>query len=122
MSSAAISVWSAIGASDTLALGGSVLGMHYDSLLAGFLGGLVALNYLPAPSLRKGAASVLAAVLLAGLFAPVAAVGALHYFPWMHGVGDVMRMVCGAALGLAGPALIPACLRRLGVWIGGREP
>lgn len=97
-------------AAGTITLTGSILGVHYDALLAGFAGGLVALSYLPAMTVPRIAGTVAAASLLAGFFAPVIAMGALNYFPWMSGAGDSLRIATAAGLGIFGQALIPAVL------------
>lgn len=106
-------------AAGTITLSGSVFGVQYDALLAGFFGGLVSLSYLPPMSAWKIVGTVAGSALLAGFFAPVLAVAALHYFPWLLGVGDFARLAGGAALGIAAQVLIPAGLRRLGSLVGG---
>lgn len=108
-------------AAGAITLTGSIFGVAYDSLLAGFFGGLVALSYLPAMSLRRIAGSVVSSSLLAGWFAPLLTVTAMNYFPYLSGVGDGgVRMASGAALGLCGQFLIPALLGRLIRKIGGQ--
>lgn len=107
-------------AAGTITLSGSVFGVQYDALLAGFFGGLVSLSYLPPMSAWKIVGTVAGSALLAGFFAPVLAVAALHYFPWLLGVGDFARLAGGAALGIAAQVLIPAGLRRLGSLVGGQ--
>lgn len=106
-------------AAGTITLSGSVLGVQYDALLAGFFGGLVSLSYLPPMSALKIASTVAGSALLAGFFAPVIAAAALHYFPWLHSVGDFMRLAGGAGLGIAAQVLIPAGLKRLRSFVGG---
>ena len=107
-------------AAGTITLSGSVFGVQYDALLAGFFGGLVSLSYLPPMSPVKIAGTVAGSALLAGFFAPVIAVAALHYFPWLQGVGDFARLAGGAALGIAAQVIIPAALKRLRVFVGGQ--
>jgi hypothetical protein len=106
-------------AAGTITLSGSVFGVQYDALLAGFFGGLVSLSYLPPMSALKIASTVAGSALLAGFFAPVIAAAALHYFPWLHSVGDFMRLAGGAGLGIAAQVLIPAGLKRLRSFVGG---
>ncbi|KQV84949.1 hypothetical protein ASD15_07370 [Massilia sp. Root351] len=107
-------------AAGTITLSGSAFGVQYDALLAGFIGGLVSLLYLPPMPALKIAGTVAASALVAGFFAPVIAAAALHYFPWLNGVGDFMRLAGGAGLGIAAQVLIPAVMRRLRSLVGGR--
>lgn len=107
-------------AAGTITLSGSVFGMQYDALLAGFLGGLVSLSYLSPMSVLKMVGTVSSSALLAGFFAPVIAVAALHYWPWLQSVGDFVRIAGGAALGIGAQVLVPAGLRRLRALVGGR--
>jgi hypothetical protein len=107
-------------AAGTITLSGSVFGVQYDALLAGFFGGLVSLSYLPPMSAPKIVGTVAGSALLAGFFAPVIAVAALHYLPWLQGVGDFTRIAGGAALGIAAQVLIPAGMKRLRSFVGGQ--
>ena len=107
-------------AAGTITVTGSVLGVQYDMLLAGFFGGLVSLSYLPSMSPWKIAGSVVGSSLLAGFFAPLIAAGAVHYLPWLASVGDFTRMAAAAALGIGAQVVIPAGLKRLSKWLGGQ--
>ncbi|CAN7463309.1 hypothetical protein LJR289_003059 [Pseudoduganella sp. LjRoot289] len=107
-------------AAATITLSGSVFGVQYDALLAGLFGGLVSLSYLPPMPALKIAGTVAGSALLAGFFAPVIAVAALHYFPWLNSVGDFLRLAGGAGLGIAAQVLIPAGLKRLRRYVGGQ--
>ncbi|HYD58979.1 MAG TPA: hypothetical protein VEC35_01395 [Noviherbaspirillum sp.] len=100
-------------AAGTITLTGSILGVHYDALLAGFFGGLVSLSYLPSMPALKIAGTVASSSILAGFFAPVIAAAAVHYFPWLVGTGGGVRMACAAGLGLTAQVLIPAGLNWL---------
>lgn len=103
-------------AAGTITLTGTILGVHYDALLAGFFGGLVSLSFLPGMSLLKTAGSVAGSALLAGFFAPILAAAAHNYFPWLASVGDFVRIASAAALGIGWQALLPAGLKRLRLW------
>jgi len=107
-------------AAGTITVSGSIIGVQYDLLLAGFAGGLVSLSYLPAMTRWRIAGSVASSAILAGFVAPVMAAGALHYLPWVASVGDFMRMVAAFGLGICAQVLIPAALKRLGKWLGGK--
>lgn len=107
-------------AAGTVTLSGSVFGLQYEALLAGLVGAIVSLLYLPPVTALKSAGIVAGSALLAGYFAPVIATAALHFFPWLHNVGDFIGVACAAALGLGAHALIPACLKRMRTFIGGK--
>lgn len=109
----AVSTVSIVIAAGTITLSGSVFGVQYDALLAGLVGGLVSLTYLPAMSVFKMVWTVIGSALLAGFFAPVVTAAGLHFFPWLQSVGDFLRLAGAAALGLAAQVLVPAGLRRL---------
>jgi len=95
-------------AAGTITLSGSILGVHYDALLAGFFGGLVSLSYLPAMSIARIAGTVAASALTAGFFAPVVASGAANYFSYLAGIGDPLRIATAAGIGLCAQVLVPS--------------
>ncbi|MET3134605.1 hypothetical protein AAKU55_004905 [Oxalobacteraceae bacterium GrIS 1.11] len=96
-------------AAGTITLTGSVLGVQYDALLAGFFGGLVSLSYLPTMTRTRIAGSVIGSSLIAGWFAPLASVTAANYFPFVAGAGEAtIRISAAAALGLCAQVIIPA--------------
>lgn len=100
-------------AAGTITLTGSILGVHYDALLAGFFGGLVSLSYLPPMPVLKIAGTVASSSILAGFFAPLVAVMAMHYMPWVSGAGGGLRLACAAGIGLTAQAVIPAVLNAI---------
>jgi len=100
-------------AAGTITVTGSIFGVQYDALLAGFFGGLVSLSFLPPMSAGKIAGSVAGSSILAGFFAPILAAAWVHNFPWLLTVGDFTRIAAAAALGLGWQALLPAGLNRL---------
>lgn len=96
-------------AAGTITLTGSVLGVQYDALLAGFCGGLVSLSYLPPMRWNKIAGSVIGSSLVAGWFAPIGSAAAANFFPFMAGAGEAaVRIAAAAALGLCAQVVIPA--------------
>lgn len=105
-------------AAGTVTLTGSIFGVQYDALLAGFFGGLVSLSFLPSMSPWKTAGSVAGSSLLAGFFAPIIAAAALNYFSWLSAVGDFTRIASAAALGIGWQVLLPAALNRMRIWLG----
>lgn len=97
-------------AAGAITITGSILGVHYDTLLAGLFGGLVSLSYLPPMSLWRSAGSVLTSALLAGFFSPVIAAAGANYFPWLATLGDHLRIAGAAFIGLSAQSLIPIML------------
>jgi hypothetical protein len=100
-------------AAGTLTITGTIFGVQYDALLAGFFGGLVSLSFLPPMSRWKLAGSIAGSALLAGFFAPVCAAAGLYYFAWLSTVGDFSRIAAAAVIGLCWQAVLPACLSGL---------
>lgn len=98
-------------AAGTITLTGSILGVQYDALLAGFFGGLVSLSYLPAMTLARTAGSVAGSALLGGYAAPLASLAAANYFPFTSGAASTS--ISAFALGLCAQVVIPAALARL---------
>ena len=105
-------------AAGPITLTGSIFGLQYDLLLAGFFGGLVSLSYLPAMSPWKIVGSVAGSSILAGYFSPVVAAAGLNFFPWLSGVGDFTRVAAAAALGLCWQVTLPAVMGRLRSMLG----
>lgn len=96
-------------AAGTITLTGSIMGVQYDALLAGFFGGLVSLSYLPAMTLGRTASTVAGSSLIAGWFAPLASITAANYFPFLSAAGETAsRISAAAALGLCAQVVIPA--------------
>lgn len=107
-------------AAGTLTITGSVFGVQYEALLAGFFGGLCYLTYVPPAGRLRLAASLAAASLMAGFFAPIITVGLLNYFPWLSKAGEItLRIGVAAWVGLVGQSALPAILRKLNKKIEG---
>jgi hypothetical protein len=96
-----------------IAVTGSILGVHYDMLIAGFFGGLLSLSHLPPMSRWRVAGTIGTASIAAGFFGPILAKAAAHYFPWLEELGDFLRMAAGAGIGAGIHSIIPAALRRI---------
>lgn len=106
-------------AAGTVTITGSVFGVQYEALLAGFFGGLVYITYSPPTSKMRLAASLVAASLSAGFFAPIVTVGLLNYLPWMEKVAEsALRIGVAAWIGLAGQSALPFILSKLNKKIG----
>lgn len=102
----------------TVTVSGSLLGIQYDALLAGFFGGLVSLSVLPPMSNWKIAGSVVCSALLAGFFAPLCAAAALNFLPWLSAVSELTRLACAVVIGICWQPILPAGLSRLRSVIG----
>ena len=108
-------------AAGTITLTGSVVGVPYDALLAGFFGGLVWLTYRPPGDLWKTASSVAVSSLVAGVIAPLVAAWAVGEFAWLALLADpmtAMRIAAAVSIGLCAQVAIPAALNRIGSKIG----
>ena len=108
-------------AAGTITLTGSIVGVPYDALLAGFFGGLVWLTYRPPADLWKTASSVAVSSLIAGVIAPLVAAWAIDKFAWLSVLLDPLmatRIAAGVIIGLCAQVVIPAALNRLGSKVG----
>lgn len=103
-------------AAGTITLTGSIFGVDYDMLLAGFFGGLVSLSFLPQMTKARVAGTVASSSIAAGLFGPTVVVFALHWFPFMLELGTGVRLVSGATIGLFFQSAIPAIFRKIEKW------
>lgn len=103
-------------AAGTITLTGSILGVQYDSLLAGLAGGLASLSYLPTTTIVRTAGSVASSALIAGWCAPFAVLAVANFLPSAAGE-PAMRIAAAGVLGLCAQVIIPAAfawLRRKG--------
>lgn len=98
-------------AGGAITLTGSLMGVQYDTLLAGFTGGLISLSYQSGSlSPLRVTGSLAGSALLAGFCAPVMAMGAFNYVPWTRELGDFLRIASAGLLGMCAHVLIPASL------------
>lgn len=109
----------AIGAG-VITISGSIFGVHYDMLLAGFFGSLLSLSHLPPMSRWRVASTIGTASLAAGFFGPVVATAAAHYFTWLEELGDLLRLAAGAGIGASIHSVIPAALNRIKAYGGSK--
>lgn len=97
----------------TVTLTGTLMGMHYDALAVGFVAALVAL--LPVPPKNGESRTpwrvfmlIAGASFLAGVFAPVTALAAQVYLPWVAALGaDTLRITSAALIGATANVVIP---------------
>ncbi len=107
-------------AAGTLTISGSILGVQYEALLAGFFGGLCYLTYIPPTTKLRVATSLAVSSLMAGFFAPILTVGLLNYLPWLVQAGETtLRIGVAAWVGLAGQSALPAILSKMNKKIEG---
>lgn len=83
---------------------GIYMGMHADSLIIGFVAGLVALLHVPPEVSQRTPLRIFALVagsaFLSGIFSPVASAAMVGYFDWAKQVGaDALRFASAAAIG-----------------------
>lgn len=101
-------------AAGTITITGSVFGVQYEALLAGFFGGLCYITYTPPASKMRLASMLAAASLTAGFFAPILTVGLLNYVPWLEKVSETaLRIGVAAWIGLAGQSALPFILSKM---------
>lgn len=103
-------------AAGTITLTGSIFGIDYDMLLAGFFGGLVSLSFMQQTTKTKVAATVATSSIAAGLFGPTVVIIGLHWFPFLADLGTGVRLVSGATIGLFFQSAIPAVMRQISKW------
>lgn len=102
----------------TVSISGAFLGIQYETLLAGFFGGLVSLSVLPPMSNLKTVWSVVGSAFLAGYFAPICATWALVGAPWLVPLADLVRLACAVVIGICWQPILPVCIDRFRSWIG----
>ena len=104
-----------------ITLSGSILGLHYDAMLIGFVASMVALLNLSPPldpprTPLRVFGFVLSAAFLAGVFAPALASALRLNIDWLSALPDAaLRPICAALIGGGGHIVIPlmiAALRR----------
>lgn len=105
----------------TLTLTGSLFGLHFDAMLAGFAGALIAQTYVPAGVSRARAfLQLVAAGVLSGYFSPLAVAVASKMAPWPL-PEDAMQLAIGAGLGIIAPIFVPL-LRKAAEMFGSKQP
>lgn len=92
-----------------ITLTGSILGMQYDALTIGLLGGLSALMHLPPIESKLSKFwSVAASSIMGGLFSPLVAAAAVNFFPWVANLGDKpVQLASAFCIGLTAQVGIP---------------
>lgn len=101
-------------AAGMITITGGVFGMQFDTLIVGFLAGLVALSFQEKQSYWRMLSTVFSSSMLAGAFAPVWVAAALHYFPFLASIGaQSANVAASAAIGVVAQTLVPAVLERM---------
>ena len=102
-------------------LTGSFLGMQHDYLVAGFLGGAIALSFINQSSILRMATSVLTSAVLGAYGAPVAAAVISEHFPYAK-IGDgSLPFLCAVSIGVCAQTLVPAALNFVRKFSGGQQ-
>lgn len=101
-------------AAGMITITGGVLGMQFDTLIVGFLAGLVALSFQEKQSYWRMLSTVFSSSMLAGAFAPVWVAVAVHYMPFLATIGpDAANVASAAAIGVAAQTFVPVALARM---------
>src|SRR5574337_348679 len=87
-----------------------VLGLQYQVLLVGLLGGLIALSFAQPTSRRRMAALVISSALLSGYATPVLAEVLFDRVPELAHVRSATVLLLALLLGLTAQVTIPALL------------
>jgi len=99
-------------AAGAITLTGSILGIHFDALLIGFVGTLSALSFQSESKLLKLASGMLLSTLCAGLLSPMGAAALWHLMPWLAVSSDPLRIPIAGLLGMTSQLLFPALVSR----------
>lgn len=103
-----------------VAVTGTMFGMDAQSIMAGFVGALVAASFVPAhvdkaaPAWKRYVSAIgqlVAAALLAGLIAPLASPFVAHAIPGTVSPGSLNVGTAGL-IGIAAPVLVPLIRRK----------
>lgn len=109
-------------AAGTITLTGSIVGLQYDALLFGLVGGLISLMHLPpdSPALRtwlRIALSLFAAAFLAALLSPIAPPVIYEIGEWTAKIPhEGLRLGAAGVIGLSAQLAIPLWFK----WAGSR--
>lgn len=105
----------AVTAAGMMTITGGILGMQFDALVMGFLGGLIALSFQERQQgYLRMLSSVFSASILAGFGAPICVAIILHWVAFLSTVQDVaLRCACAGGIGLVAQNIVPAILERL---------
>ncbi|MFT4172834.1 MAG: hypothetical protein QM639_09770 [Rhodocyclaceae bacterium] len=110
-------------AAGTITITGSVMGMHYDALMAGLAGALFALamsdHQLPP---KRLVAWLVTTVMIAAWMAPVIGAWLVSSVPAFAPVDEALRLACAALIGAGAKSLIPALVGRAARTIDGGTP
>jgi hypothetical protein len=98
----------------TIYLAGSFFGLEYESMIAGCLGGFIALGFMQAGNRWHAVSMVLTSAILAGFVTPIAAAFAVAHFPELAGLApESVRLACACLIGIGAHTTVPIFLRLL---------
>lgn len=103
-------------AAGAITVTGSILGVQYDALLLGFIGGLVILSFQPQKTLHAVFASLFTSSTLGGVLAPIVAQTMRHYINFLDYTDDGVRMAAALVVGVSAQTIVPTFLK----WLKGK--
>lgn len=113
----------AVTAGGMITITGGVFGMQFDTLIVGFLAGLVALSFQEKQSYWRMLSTVFSSSILAGSFAPVWSVAVVHYVPFLAPVGaEATNVASAASIGVLAQTVMPVGLERLRNFVANLKP
>lgn len=98
-------------AAGAITLTGSILGVNFDALLLGFIGGIVVLSFLPKMSFKSVFWSLFSSSVLGGVLAPIADSTIKHMFSFLDTTGDSLRMASALLIGVGAQTAVPLFLK-----------
>jgi hypothetical protein len=105
----------------TLALSGSIFGLHFDAMFAGFAAALIAQTFVPTEVTRmRGFLQLVAAGGLSGFFSPIGVEIVGKLTPWPLAPA-ALQLAVGATLGICAPIFIPM-IRKAIEKFAGKQP
>lgn len=110
-------------ATGLVTLTGSIVGLQYDALLFGLLGGLVSLMHISVGSPFRMAMALATASLCGALASQISPAAAHAYFEWTKALPlNVLRLSSAFLVGLVAQVVIPLGLGWLDGFIKNRTP
>lgn len=110
-------------ATGVITLTGSIVGLQYDALLFGLMGGLISLMHISVGSPKRMAMALATAALCGAMAAQIAPAAAHAYLEWTKALPvNVLRLLPAFLVGLVAQVAIPLGLQRLDGFLKTRTP
>lgn len=104
----------ALSAAGMITVTGGAFGMRFDTLIVGFLAGLVALSFQEKRGYWQMLSTVFSSSMLAGAFSPIWSAVVLHYVPFLTVIGhEAANTASAATIGIGAQSVGPVALERL---------